>query len=121
MAVDTFMVGTLKGIGRIYLQSAIDCYSRYAWGRLYSTKLPVTAVQTLNNDVLSFFEKHVAHRLRLFSRITAENTVVDRIVIHMSCSCNLRGLNTERQRFVGPRVTASCSGSIGRFSMSISV
>jgi transposase InsO family protein len=60
VAVDTFMVGTLKGIGRIYLQSVIDCYSRYAWGRLYTTKLPVTAVQTLNNDVLPFFEKHGA-------------------------------------------------------------
>jgi len=60
VAVDTFMVGTLKGIGRIYLQSAIDCYSRYAWGRLYTSKLPVTAVQTLNNDVLPFFEKHDA-------------------------------------------------------------
>ena len=60
VAVDTFMVGTLKGIGRIYLQSVIDCYSRYAWGRLYTTKLPVTAVQTLNNDVLPFFEKHNA-------------------------------------------------------------
>ena len=60
VAVDTFMVGTLKGIGRIYLLSVIDCYSRYAWGRLYTTKMPVTAVQTLNNDVLPFFEKHGA-------------------------------------------------------------
>jgi transposase InsO family protein len=60
VAVDTFMVGTLKGIGRIYLQSVIDCYSRYAWGRLYTSKLPVTAVQTLNNEVLPFFEKHDA-------------------------------------------------------------
>jgi len=58
VAMDTFMVGTLKGIGRIYLQTAIDCYSRYAWGRLYTNKLPVTAVQTLNNDVLPYFEKY---------------------------------------------------------------
>jgi len=58
VAVDTFLVGSLKGVGRIYLQSVIDCYSRYAWGRLYTTKLPVTAVHVLNNDVLPFFEKH---------------------------------------------------------------
>lgn len=58
VAVDTFMVGSLKGIGRIYLQTAIDCYSRYAWGRLYTNKLPVTAVHLLNTDVLPFFEKH---------------------------------------------------------------
>ena len=60
VAVDTFMVGTLKGVGRVYLQAAIDCQSRYAWGRLYTTKLPVTAVSLLNNDVLPFFEKHNA-------------------------------------------------------------
>jgi transposase InsO family protein len=58
VAVDTFMVGSLKGIGRIYLQTAIDCFSRYAWGRLYTNKLPVTAVHLLNTDVLPFFEKH---------------------------------------------------------------
>lgn len=58
VAVDTFMVGNLKGVGRIYLQSSIDCYSRYAWGRLYTTKMPVTSVHLLNNDILPFFEKH---------------------------------------------------------------
>ena len=60
VAVDTFFVGTLKGVGRVYLQSVLDCYSRYAWARLYTTKLPVTAVQTLNNHVLPFFEEHAA-------------------------------------------------------------
>jgi transposase InsO family protein len=52
------MVGHLKGIGRIYLQTVIDCHSRYAWGRLYTSKIPVTAVHVLNNDVLPFFENH---------------------------------------------------------------
>ena len=60
VAVDTFMVGHLKGVGRVYLQSAIDCHSRYAWGRLFTSKMPVTAVQTLNNHVLSTFEEHDA-------------------------------------------------------------
>ncbi|MHA7881565.1 MAG: IS481 family transposase [Saccharospirillum sp.] len=60
VAVDTFFVGTLKGVGKVYLQSVIDCYSRYAWGRLYTNKLPVTAVHVLNGDVLPFFEQHNA-------------------------------------------------------------
>lgn len=60
VAVDTFFVGVLKGVGRIYLQSVIDCHSRYAWGRLYTSKLPVTAVHVLNEDVLPFFEQHEA-------------------------------------------------------------
>ncbi len=60
VAVDTFFVGVLKGVGRIYLQSVIDCFSRYAWGRLYTSKLPITAVHVMNEEVLPFFEKHQA-------------------------------------------------------------
>jgi transposase InsO family protein len=60
VAVDTFFVGTLKGVGRVYMQSAIDCFSRYAWGRLYTSKLPMTAVHLLNTDVLPTFEAHAA-------------------------------------------------------------
>jgi transposase InsO family protein len=60
VAVDTFFVGTLKGVGKIYLQTAIDCHSRYAWARLYPGKLPVTAVHLMNNDVLPTFEAHQA-------------------------------------------------------------
>ena len=56
VAVDTFFVGTLKGVGKVYLQTAIDCHSRYAWARLYPSKLPVTAVHLMNNDVLPTFE-----------------------------------------------------------------
>jgi hypothetical protein len=56
VAVDTFFVGVLKGVGKVYLQTAIDCHSRYAWARLYPNKLPLTAVQLMNNDVLATFE-----------------------------------------------------------------
>ncbi len=52
------MVGYLKGVGRVYMQSVLDCYSRHAWGRLYTSKIPVTAVHVMNNDVLPFFEQH---------------------------------------------------------------
>ena len=60
VAVDTFFVGTLKGVGKVYLQTAIDCFSRYAWARLYPNKMPVTAVHRLNSDVLPTFESHGA-------------------------------------------------------------
>jgi transposase InsO family protein len=60
VAVDTFFVGHLKGVGKVYLQSAIDCYSRYAWGRLYNSKMPVTAVHLLNENVLPTFDEHQA-------------------------------------------------------------
>lgn len=67
VAVDTFFVGVLKGVGKVYLQSVIDCFSRYAWGRLYTNKLPVTAVHVLNNDVLPFFEQHQARITTILS------------------------------------------------------
>jgi len=60
VGVDTFFVGVLKGVGKIYLQTAIDCHSRYAWARLYPSKLPVMAVHLMNNDVIPTFEAHNA-------------------------------------------------------------
>jgi transposase InsO family protein len=58
VAVDTFFVGTLKGVGKVYMQTAIDCHSRHAWARLYPSKLPVTAVHLMNADVIPAFEEH---------------------------------------------------------------
>jgi transposase InsO family protein len=60
VAVDTFHVGTLKGVGKVYLQTVLDCFSRYAWARFYTSKLPVTAVHVLNEAVLPFFDEHGA-------------------------------------------------------------
>lgn len=56
VAVDTFFVGALKGVGKVYLQTALDCHSRHAWARLYPNKMPVTAVHLMNTDVLPAFE-----------------------------------------------------------------
>ncbi len=58
VAVDTFFAGTLNGVGKVYIQTMLDCFSRHVWARLYTSKMPVTAVQILNNHVLPFFEEH---------------------------------------------------------------
>jgi transposase InsO family protein len=58
LSQDTFMVGTIKGIGRIYLQAVVDTYSSYAFGRLYTSKHPITAVDVLHDRVLPFYESH---------------------------------------------------------------
>jgi transposase InsO family protein len=57
-AQDTFYVGTLKGVGRIYQQTFIDTYSKVAFAKLYDRKTPVTAADLLNDRVLPFFEEH---------------------------------------------------------------
>ena len=53
---DTFYVGTLKGVGRIYQQTFVDTYSKVAFCKLYTTKTPITAAELLNGSVLPFFE-----------------------------------------------------------------
>ena len=53
---DTFLVGTLKGIGRIYMQAVVDTYGSFAFGKLYTSKLPETAVDVLYDRVLPFYE-----------------------------------------------------------------
>jgi len=47
LSQDTFMVGTIKGIGRIYLQAVVDTYGSHAFGKLYTSKLPETAVDVM--------------------------------------------------------------------------
>ena len=53
---DTFYVGTLKGVGRVYQQSFVDTYSKWAAAKLYTTKTPITSADLLNDRVLPFFE-----------------------------------------------------------------
>ncbi len=57
-AQDTFYVGTLKGVGRIYQQTFIDTYSKVAFAKLYDRKTPLTAADLVNDRVLPFFEGH---------------------------------------------------------------
>lgn len=63
-AQDTFYVGTLKGVGRIYQQTFIDTYSKVACAKLYTTKTPITAADLLNDRVLPLFEEHGLPLLR---------------------------------------------------------
>jgi transposase InsO family protein len=56
-AQDTFYVGTLKGVGRIYQQTFIDTYSKVGFAKLYDRNTPVTAAELLNDRVLPFFEQ----------------------------------------------------------------
>src|SRR3954447_23679981 len=39
-AQDTFYVGTMKGVGRIYQQTFIDTYAKIAFAKLYDRKTP---------------------------------------------------------------------------------
>ncbi|MFO8703621.1 IS481 family transposase [Legionella pneumophila serogroup 2] len=64
---DTFYVGTLKGVGRIYQQTFVDTYSKVAFAKLYTTKIPITSADILNDKVLPFFEQYNLPILRILT------------------------------------------------------
>jgi transposase InsO family protein len=68
---DTFYVGTLKGVGRIYQQTFIDTYSKVAYAKLYDRKNALVAADLLNDKVVPAFE---AHGIRLLRVLTDRGT-----------------------------------------------
>jgi transposase InsO family protein len=64
---DTFYVGTLKGVGRIYQQTFVDTYSKVAACKLYNMKTPITASDLLNDKVLPLFDMHEVPMLRILT------------------------------------------------------
>ena len=64
---DTFYVGTLKGVGRIYQQTFVDTYSKWAAAKLYTTKTPITSADLLNDRVLPFFTEQGMGVIRILT------------------------------------------------------
>jgi len=70
-AQDTYYVGMIKGIGRIYQQTFIDTYSKVGFARLYTSKHAITAADLLNDRVLPW---HEAEKVRLLRILTDRGT-----------------------------------------------
>lgn len=64
---DTFYVGTIKGVGRIYQQTFVDTYSKVAAAKLYTDKTALAAADLLNDRVIPFFEAHSGQLLRMLT------------------------------------------------------
>lgn len=64
---DTYYVGTIKGVGRIYQQTFIDTYSRVAFAKVYDRKNALAAADILNDRVLPFFEEQDVPLLRILT------------------------------------------------------
>jgi transposase InsO family protein len=64
---DTFYVGNMKGVGRIYQQTFVDTYAKVAFAKLYTTKTPITAADRLNDRVLPFYQEHQVPLLRVLT------------------------------------------------------
>ena len=70
-AQDTFYVGNMKGVGRIYQQTFIDTYAKVAFAKLYDRKTPITAADLLNDRVVPFYD---AHEVKLCRVLTDRGT-----------------------------------------------
>ena len=64
---DTYYVGNLKGVGRIYQQTFVDTYSRVAFCKLYTDKTSITSADILNDRVLPFFAEHGIPLVRILT------------------------------------------------------
>lgn len=66
-AQDTYYVGHIKGVGRIYQQTFIDTYAKVAFAKVYERKNALVAADLLNDRVLPFFEEHDIPLLRILT------------------------------------------------------
>lgn len=64
---DTYYVGSIKGVGRIYQQTFIDSYSKVAQVKLYDRKHAITAADLLNDRVLPWYEAQDIPVLRILT------------------------------------------------------
>jgi len=66
-AQDTYYVGYIKGVGKIYQQTFIDTYSRVAFAKVYDRKNALVAADTLNDKVLPFYQEQQVDLLRILT------------------------------------------------------
>ena len=64
---DTYYVGTVKGIGRIYAQTFIDTYCKVAFVKLYDRKNAIVAADLINDKVLPFYDQNELKLLRILT------------------------------------------------------
>jgi transposase InsO family protein len=53
---DTFFWGTLKGVGKVYVQVVVDVFCSIAFAKVYNSKMPITACDLLYDRVLPFYQ-----------------------------------------------------------------
>ena len=66
-AQDTYYVGYIKGVGKIYQQTFIDTYTRVAFAKVYDRKNALVAADILNDKVLPFYQEQRVELLRILT------------------------------------------------------
>ena len=66
-AQDTYYVGYIKGVGKIYQQTFIDTYSKVATAKLYDRKLALVAADMLNDRVIPLYDQYGIPLMRILT------------------------------------------------------
>ena len=111
---DTFYVGRLKGVGRVYLQCVVDTYGSLAFGKLYTSKKQETAADVLYDKVLPFYDEN---------QIPVENILTDngteyngRPMIHLyEIFLDFNDIKHRRTKVANPRT----NGFVERFNRTV--
>jgi hypothetical protein len=54
---DLYFVGFIKGVGKIYTQSAVDCSCSVAFAKLCVSKQPIHAVALIHEKIVPFYDQ----------------------------------------------------------------
>lgn len=106
-AQDTFYIGNLKGVGRIYQQTFIDTYSKVAVVKLYDRKNALVAADLLNDRVLPFFEENGIPLLRILTDRGSEycgNREYHEYELYLS----IEGIDHTRTQVKSPQTNGIC-------------
>ena len=66
-AQDTYYVGYIKGVGKIYQQTFIDTYTKVATAKLYDRKIALVAAEVLNDRVIPLYDQYGIALLRILT------------------------------------------------------
>lgn len=106
VAQDTYYVGTIKGVGRIYQQTGIDTFSNVGFAKLYSEKTSLTAADFMNDKMLPFFDEQNIPILRVLTdRGTEYNGLAEEHAYELFL--NISGIEHTRTKVRHPQTNGS--------------
>lgn len=105
---DTFYWGTLKGVGKVYVQVVVDVFCSLAFAKVYTSKMPITATDLLYDRVLPFYDA-LGVTVGRCSPTTAASTAAGPTAIPTSCCWRWKRSSTAPRRSALRGLTASSS------------
>jgi transposase InsO family protein len=103
---DTCYIGYIKGVGRLYQQTAIDTHANVGFAKLYLERTAITAADALNDKVLPYYDERL---IRIQRALTDNGTeYCGRVEAHpYELFLHLNGIEHTRTRVRRPQTNGS--------------